>query len=99
MIILLFALMDVLGGLAILDKSFSILIVYLAYAHMIKGGFSLFGSLFSGYLFDWMGALDLAGGIVLLLISFHVNFAFFSTIGWILIGKGIYTFVRWLFRV
>ncbi|MBS3055479.1 MAG: hypothetical protein J4452_03245 [Candidatus Aenigmarchaeota archaeon] len=99
MIILFFALMDILGGLAVLDKNFAVLVAYLAYAHMIKGGFSLFGSLFSGYFFDWMGAIDLIGGIVLLLISFKISFVFFPTIGWIFIGKGIYTFIRWLFHV
>lgn len=98
MLILFFALMDILGGLSILDKSFAILVAYLAYAHMIKGGFSLFGSILSGHFFDWMGAADMFGGIVLLLISLNVNLGFFPTVGWILIFKGIYTFIRWLFH-
>jgi len=99
MIILFFALIDILGGLAILDKSFAILVIYLAYAHIVKGGFSLLGSILSGYFFDWMGAVDLIGGIVLLLINWHISLGFFPTVGWILIGKGIYTFFRWLFHV
>ena len=96
MIILFFALLDFLGGAAILSKSFAILLLYLAYAHLIKGGFSLFGSILSGYFFDWMGALDVIGGIVLILMNFNINLGFFPTIGWLLILKGTYTFIRWL---
>ena len=99
MIILIFALMDVLGGLSVLNASFSILVGYLAYAHLVKGGFSFIGSILSGYFFDWMGVVDLVGGIVLLLINFHVTLGFFPTVGWILIGKGIYTALRALLGV
>jgi phosphoglycerol transferase MdoB-like AlkP superfamily enzyme len=99
MIILIFALMDLLGGLAILNSAFYVLVLYLAYAHLVKGGFSLFGSILSGHFFDWMGAVDVIAGVVLLLINSHIALGFFPAVGWILIGKAIYTAIRALVGV
>lgn len=100
MIILFFALIDLLAGISILNSSFfSVIVLYVAYALLIKGGFSLFGSIFSGNFFDWMGVVDVIGGIVLFLINSHITFGFFAAIGWVLIGKSIYTFIRWLFQI
>jgi len=67
--------------------------IYFAYALLIKGTLSVFGSFPLG-IFDWMGILDLLAGLSLLLISFGVNFKIFYIIALLYIFKVAYTWIR-----
>ena len=72
---------------------------YFAYILLAKGILSVLGSLGSGYLFDWMGYLDIIVGTVLFLTTMKIYFAFFSTLGLLMMLKGIYSFARVLLRI
>ena len=71
---------------------------YLAFIFLLKGLFSLASSLSMHYVFDWMGYFDVAAGICFLFMSFGWFFGFFSTVGWLILLKGIYSFIRYMLR-
>lgn len=71
---------------------------YFAFIFLIKGLFSLLSSFSMRYFFDWMGAVDVIVGIVFGLMSFGLFFGFYSTIGWIVLLKGIYSIIRFVLK-
>jgi hypothetical protein len=71
---------------------------FFTYMMLAKGFISVAGSLSANYLFDWMGYLDIIIGIILLMTTMKIYFGFFSTIGFFLLAKGTYSFIRSLFR-
>jgi uncharacterized membrane protein HdeD (DUF308 family) len=91
------AIVDILAGVFILFNS-PIFANYFAFIFLLKGLFSLASSLSMHYIFDWMGYSDVAAGICFLFMSFGWFFGFFTTIGWLILLKGIYSFVRYLLR-
>ncbi|MEM5879491.1 MAG: hypothetical protein QXU74_03300 [Candidatus Aenigmatarchaeota archaeon] len=67
--------------------------IYFAYMLLIKGILSIFTSFPLGY-FDWMGIFDVIAGLILLLISFGVNFQIFYIFAILYIFKVIYCLSR-----
>ena len=91
------AVVDILAGVFILFNS-PLFANYLAFIFLLKGAFSLLSSFSMRYFFDWMGFADVAAGICFLFMSFGWFFGFFTTVGWLILLKGIYSFIRYLLR-
>jgi hypothetical protein len=68
-------------------------IIYFAYMILIKGIISVFTSFPLGF-FDWMGILDTLAGIVLILISYGVDFHIFYIFAVIYSFKAAYCLFR-----
>jgi hypothetical protein len=68
-------------------------VIYFAYMILIKGVISALVSFPAGF-FDWMGILDIIAGIVLILISYGVNFQVFYIFAIIYSFKAIYCLFR-----
>jgi hypothetical protein len=103
LIVALLSIIDILGGFFVINnhmflfvKSF---VIYFVFYFILKGFWSLATSLGSGYLFDWLGVIDLVLGIILLLMGNNVSLGFFYIIGWAEIAKGGYCFLRSLVGV
>jgi hypothetical protein len=94
---------DIFGGFLVINEhmfQFSKgLITYFVFYFILKGFWSLGTSVGSGYLFDWLGVVDLLIGIILFLMSKNIQMSFFYIIGWAEIFKGGYCFLRSLLRV
>lgn len=92
------SIVDIFAGSMMSNHSFLLMFKgiagYLAIISMGKGAFSFFGSMASGYYFDWMGVIDVIGGIFLFLISIGVSISFFNYMGITLILKGFYSLIR-----
>lgn len=65
---------------------------------LLKGAFSILSSLGVGYWFDWMGWIDVIAAGALLLFAFGIPAEVFTTLAWIVIFKGVYSFLRGLFK-
>jgi hypothetical protein len=91
------------SGLILLTYSsislFHSLVGYMAAYSLLKGVISLLSSIGIGYYFDWMGTIDIIGGIMLLLLMWGFSFGFIQTVGVIVILKGAYCFIRSFFKV
>jgi len=59
---------------------------------IIKGIYSVLTAAGAGFFLDVLGWLDLAVGILLLLVNWGIVFPFFLYVGILLILKGIYSF-------
>ncbi len=89
MILLLLGLLDVIAGISLLYPGmfFSILF-YIAIAVLIKGFYSFGSSVLNNYWLDWMGAVDMVTGIIIL-TGLHVPYF------WVIpVMKGLYTVLR-----
>jgi len=71
---------------------------YFAFIFLIKGLFSFLSSWSMRYFFDWMGIVDIVVGVVFGLMSFGLFFGFYSTVGWIVLLKGIYSIIRFVLK-
>ena len=91
------AVVDILAAVFILFNA-PMFANYLAFIFLLKGAFSLASSLSVHYVFDWMGYSDVAAGICFLFMYFGWFFGFFTTIGWLILLKGIYSLIRYLLR-
>jgi hypothetical protein len=97
MITLILSAIDMLSG-SLLLLNLKIFLNYIAGIMLLKGAFSLLSSLGAGYWFDWMGFIDVISGAALLLFAFGLPAAIFGTLAWIVIFKGIYSFMRAVFH-
>ena len=68
-------------------------IIYFAYMILVKGLISIFISFPIGF-FDWMGILDIIAGIVLILISYGMNFQIFYIFAVLYAFKAAYCLLR-----
>jgi len=86
MLLFILGLFDILIGFALLTPNFfNPMLIYLAIIVLIKGGFSLIGSISQNYWFDWMGVVDIIAGFCLF---FNLTIPYF----WLLlILKGLYS--------
>ncbi len=68
MIVAFLGLLDIFAALILLFPNSPLvgLAFIIGAIHLLKGVFSLLGAFLSGFLFDWMGAVDLLTGIALL---------------------------------
>jgi len=98
LIVAFLSVIDIFGGLFAVNNHMFLFvknfITYFVFYFILKGFWSLATSLGSGYLFDWLGVIDLLLGIILLLMSNNINLGFFYVIGWAEIAKGGYCFLR-----
>lgn len=99
MIATILGIIDIFIGYSLMSNSFQNLFGYFAYILLAKGILSVLGSLGSGYLFDWMGYLDIIVGTVFFLTTLKIYFTFFTAIGLLMMLKGIYSLVRSLFKI
>ena len=87
--------LDLLAGfLIIIRKDFGFVVLGFGLFMLIKGAYSFFTAVSSGYWLDWMGAVDMLAGICLMLIYVGFGPAALVTIGGIVIAKGAYSLVR-----
>lgn len=96
-ILLLLTAIDILSG-SVLLLNLNFFVNYIAVILLLKGLFSLLSSLGIGYWFDWMGVVDIISAVALFLFYLGLPAAIFSTIAWIIIFKGSYSFLRTIFR-
>jgi len=68
-------------------------VIYFAYMILIKGVISALVSFPAGF-FDWMGTLDVIAGVILILISYGMNFQTFYIFAIIYSFKAIYCLFR-----
>ena len=91
MILAILGLIDVLAGLLIIFPLASPFLLYLAIFCLIKGIIS-FPSLSEGDIFIFiLGLIDLLASFSLILTYF--NFPTLKIVGFLMIGKGIYSFI------
>ena len=87
--------LDMLAGfLMLIQKHFGIALLLLGILMLVKGAYSFFSAVSSGYWLDWMGAVDMVAGISLMLIYAGFSSAVLITIGGIVVAKGAYSLVR-----
>ncbi len=87
--------LDMLAGFLILIRNdFGFVLFGFGLFLLIKGAYSFFTAVSSGYWLDWMGAVDMLAGICLMLIYVGFGPAAFLTVGGIVIAKGAYSLVR-----
>jgi len=96
-LVLILSIIDVVAG-GFLLLSAPVFANYFAFIFLIKGLFSLLSSFSMCYFFDWMGFVDVIVGIVFGLMSFGLFFGFYTTIGWIVLLKGIYSMIRFALK-
>jgi len=89
MILLILGLVDILAGAAILfPETFSSLTLILGVTVLLKGIFSFGSAVLNNFWLDWMGAMDIITGLMLLT-------GFFIQYFWVLpVLKGLYTILR-----
>ncbi len=94
-ILVFIAIVEVFAGAIVFLHWFPVISVflYLGLIYILKGVWSMTSSIFAGYLYDWMGALDFIAGIAMLLIFGGTIFSFFWIIGVAHVLKGLYTFL------
>jgi hypothetical protein len=90
--------LDVVMGLMVLSPGSLSGRAYLLGAGwcLVKGVWSILASAAVGYMYDWMGWLDVSVGVALWLISWGVYGWAFSVLGVLILLKGLYTLVRCL---
>jgi len=93
MVLLILGLLDVAASITYFFNLKSMIAIFAIFS-LLKGGFSLLSSYSTGYIFDWMGVVDLLKGFVLILLSFGISFEFFDYIAWAMFIKGTYTIIR-----
>ncbi len=94
-IFIVLSVLDMLAGFLILiRKDFGFAIFGFGLFMLIKGAYSFFTAVSSGYWLDWMGAVDMIAGICLMLIYAGFTPTALLTIGGIVIAKGAYSLVR-----
>lgn len=102
MIVLALSIIDILVGFMVINHTlfgfFKNYLIYFIFYFILKGFWSLGTSVGSGYLFDWLGVIDLAIGIVLFLMKSNMSMGFFSIIGWAEVVKGGYCILRSLVK-
>lgn len=87
MLVILLGILDIIATVALATDYLSGIAFYLGVIMLIKGLLSVGGSIASKYFLDWMGAVDLVAGVLLI---FSWNIPLF----WILLGiKGIYSII------
>lgn len=96
-IVLILGIIDAVAGGFLLVNA-PVFANYFAFIFIIKGLFSILSSFSMRYFFDWMGYVDVVVGIVFGLMSFGLFFGFYSTIGWIVLLKGIYSIIRYVLK-
>jgi len=101
-LLLILSIFDAFGAVVILwGPGIPILgsfVIYITYIALIKGILSIFTSFPFGF-FDWMGVLDVIAGVVLLLISFGVNFQIFHIFAIIYAFKVAYCLFRTILSI
>jgi hypothetical protein len=97
MIALILSVIDMFSG-SLLLLNLKFFLNYIAGIMLLKGAFSILSSLGIGYWFDWMGAVDVISGVAILLFAFGLPASIFTNLAWIVIFKGIYSFMRTVFR-
>ncbi len=65
----------------------------------LKGLIGFLSSISMRYYYDWMGAIDILAGLVIILSSFSVSIPYGKDIVLLLAIKGTYTFVRHLLKI
>jgi hypothetical protein len=94
-IYLVLSIIDMLAGFLILIRHrFGLWLILFGIFMLIKGAYSFFTAVSSGYWLDWMGAVDMLAGICLMLIYVGFGPAALITIGGIVIAKAAYSLVR-----
>ncbi len=88
MIVAILSFLDVVGGSLLTFQVGGLLAIAFGLFHFFKGIFSLGSSYAVGYLFDWMGWVDLITGVGLFLFS--ENVFVLSSFGLITLLKGVY---------
>ena len=73
-------------------------VIYFTYMILIKGLISVFISFPVGF-FDWMGILDIIAGIVLILISYGVDFHIFYIFAMVYVFKAVYCLIRTVLNI
>jgi len=92
LMLMLLALLDILGGLTLAFSWTYPFVYFIGLLILVKGLFSLAGSLTSGHYFDWMGWVDIIAGIMLI-------FGFGISWFWVLpVLKGCYSLLFSIFR-
>jgi len=98
MIVAILGLFDIIAGITVL-YSLKFLTGYLAYIVFFKGLISTVSSVATGHYFEWMGIVDLIAGTFLGLQSIGIHSGIFTTIGWLILLKGVYSLFRDVFKV
>ena len=98
MIVALLSLLDIIAGITVLF-SVKFLAGYMAYVIFFKGLISMASKLKEGKYFEWMGIIDVIAGLVLALMSFNIESLIFVIVGWLILLKGLYCFIRTIFNI
>jgi uncharacterized membrane protein HdeD (DUF308 family) len=98
MIVALLSLLDIIAGITVLF-SVKFLAGYMAYVIFFKGLVSTASKLKEGKYFEWMGIIDVIAGLVLALMSFNIESLIFVIVGWLILLKGLYCFIRTIFNI
>lgn len=90
---------DIIAGVTLITGLFNFILPYIALIVLIKGILSFFGSVGSGYVFDWMGVLDIVVGASMELTAIGMTIPFLPYLGYVIIFKSLYCVVRILVNV
>ena len=93
----LLAIIDVIGGLLLILNSISVfhtLLFYFGVIILVKGIWTVFGSMRKKFYFDLPGWTDTLSGVVMLLISFNWSLSFLWFLGIIILLKGLWSILN-----
>lgn len=93
--LIIISILDFLAAILIfLGSASSIFLLSVAMLLLVKGVWTIFSSISSGFYFEVLGAIDFIAALVLVVIYFGGSAPFFWVIGLILLAKAIYTVLR-----
>ena len=98
MFIILFAIVDLIVGITLaaspyFDFTGQNLVFYAAVLGMVKGLYSVFTAMASGFMYDVIGWIDIVAGFLLLLTTWGMGSPLFLYIGVAVVLKGMYSFM------
>lgn len=67
------------------------LFLYLGVLSISKGGWSLITAISSHFYFDFLGLLDVIGGLALLLFYYNLTFPLLTVFGIMMMAKGLWS--------
>ena len=89
--LLILGLIDIIAGILLIFNISNSIVFFIGIFILLKGIWSIITGASAGFYFDIPGLLDLAGGLLIILIAFGIFSEVFVYFGLILIIKGLYS--------
>ena len=92
--LILFSILDFLAAFFLVWAFPGNVMMWVSILLMLKGVYSITTSMANGFYADFLGGIDLIGGLFLIIINFGTDISFAWILGVIVAGKAIYTLIN-----